>query len=164
MKILIFSDSHGSSSKMDSALDMHIDADIAIHLGDGTREFKLICESRPEIRSLFVCGNFEDPFGKDPLSSFVNEICGKRILITHGHSFSVKSGLGRLLQEAVHRKADIVLFGHTHVPLEKYVTEDVPYPIYLFNPGSISRPRDGHPSYGILDIRGSSVLFSIGHI
>lgn len=163
MKLLIFSDSHGDERKMDTAIRNHRDADVLIHLGDGSREFNILCGEHPEKQHICVCGNGEDPLGRDPLPALVTEIGGHRILITHGHRYSVKSSMDRLMEEAFRRNADIVLFGHTHVPLEKYITCG-PYPLWLFNPGSISRPIEGKGSYGILDIRKNGVLFSHAYI
>ena len=60
-------------------------------------------------------------------------------------------GLGSAARE---RSADIVLFGHTHLPYEAYIASDSEEEksVWLFNPGSMSKPREGKPSYGIIDI------------
>ena len=56
--------------------------------------------------------------------------------------------------------ADIVLFGHTHERLEKYIpTDDGGF--YLFNPGSIGGFK---PSYGIINIADSGILLSHGSL
>ena len=66
----------------------------------------------------------------------------------------VKGTLSALAAAARERGADIALFGHTHLRLERYLPpeRDGERPLWLFNPGSISRPREGRPSYGIIDI------------
>ena len=61
---------------------------------------------------------------------------------------------------AMDKNADIVLFGHTHTPELKYVSE-YEKPFYLFNPGSIG---SGKGSYGILTLtEGQEPLFSHGN-
>ena len=50
---------------------------------------------------------------------------------------------------AQQQQADIVIFGHTHVPLIEKIDK-----ITFINPGSISKPRllQGQKTYAILDI------------
>ena len=69
--------------------------------------------------------------------------------------YQVKYGLENIKSLARERKADIVLFGHTHTEYEEYVSDE--HPFYLFNPGSAS---DG---YGVLTLTENTVLFSCGH-
>ena len=57
------------------------------------------------------------------------EIQNKKILLTHGHRYRVKYGYDRLLSRAKEISADIVVFGHTHVPENTYIDN-----ILLFNP------------------------------
>lgn len=64
---------------------------------------------------------------------------------------------------ATENNADLVLFGHTHIPLERYIpTEDGGF--YIFNPGSIGRSFDGKSSYGIINITDKGILLSHGLI
>jgi predicted phosphodiesterase len=84
----------------------------------------------------------------------------------HGHTRGVKSGIGEAISAAVQRDADILLFGHTHQPLEKYIPvedstegEILKKPLRVFNPGSL-----GSGSFGLIDIRGKDVLMSHGSI
>lgn len=41
---------------------------------------------------------------------------GHHIFITHGHAYYVSMGEAHLQEEARRRGADIVMYGHTHVP------------------------------------------------
>ncbi len=84
-------------------------------------------------------------------------LLGKKIFLTHGDLYGVKYGTERLGYAAEERGADIVLFGHTHIPHEEYISAQKPY--YLFNPGSISSPSY---SYGIITLTESTVLLSHG--
>ena len=72
---------------------------------------------------------------------------GLLIFMTHGDGYQVKLTTGPLRRAAAQRGADLVLFGHTHSPYYAYTDG-----IYLFNPGSISSPRVGRPTYGLLVI------------
>jgi putative phosphoesterase len=69
---------------------------------------------------------------------------GKKIFITHGHMYNVKSTLYELANEAISQKADIVLFGHTHNRYSEYRDE-----IHFLNPGSL---HGYGASYGFVDI------------
>jgi len=41
--------------------------------------------------------------------------------------------------------AEIIILGHTHVPMERYLTDSV-----FLNPGSVGQPRDGNPDASFL--------------
>ena len=88
------------------------------------------------------------------------EVCGKKIVYTHGDLFGAKYGNGGLVSLAKEKGADIVLFGHTHSPLVEYISE-YEKPFYLFNPGSAGH-REG--SYGVITLsEGAEPLFSHGN-
>lgn len=61
-----------------------------------------------------------------------------------------------LLQFAEMTDADILVFGHTHIPMERKVKDHI-----FLNPGSVGQPRDGNPkaSYMILDTDERKVRF-----
>lgn len=149
MRLIVFSDTHGDINQVKRIAEMHPEADKYIFLGDGEDTVKafLSTQSRPFIS---VRGNC-DFYSKTPYST-VFECEGKRIACTHGHLFGVKSSLVRIKEFALANKADILLFGHTHVAHEEY--DDG---LYILNPGSAARPRFGNPSYGIVDITPSGI-------
>ena len=159
-KILIFSDSHGCARNLMRALEEHQNTyDFVFHLGDGIADL-------PPLQSETACvrGNYEDCFQQFrayPQELLLN-IAGKNILLCHGHQYHVKSTEAVLTQHAARKDADIVLYGHTHVPCQRYLSDDGRHkPLYVLNPGSISRPRDGRASYGVLEISTSGgVLLS----
>lgn len=170
MKILVVSDSHGRSSGIAKVLKMHQDAHYLIHLGDGIDDLKDL--STPDsIQMITVNGNREDGFfslKKAPPFSLL-EVLGKKLFICHGHRYNVNHSMQNLYLAAKEQDADIALFGHTHFKHNEYVppleTEDSQKGIYLFNPGSISAPRDDlFPSFGLIDIRESGILLSHGII
>ena len=171
MEFLIFSDSHGRTEGLELALKRQIKRpDGIFFLGDGVRDAE-----RLEIGNALlydVTGNC-DWFscfcgeGNAPTERTV-EMEGHRILMTHGHLFGVKSGVGGLLGHAVEVGADIVLFGHTHVPKERYLPRGseiggvtLEKPLYVLNPGSIGSARDGSgEGFATLELTQSGVSFN----
>ena len=170
MEILVLSDSHGRQNKIEEAVRVQIKKpDAVIFLGDGQRDIEYA--DIGDIPLYRISGNcdFGGMFGSDnAMETQTVEIGGKRIFITHGHRFGVKSTLTPLLSEAVSRDADIVLFGHTHEKCEGLLTDDnelglkIKKPLYIMNPGSIgSYPYD----FGVITIdREGRVLLSHGSL
>lgn len=157
MRIVVFSDSHNDFFSLKEVMRVQATAEAFIHLGDGRKEFEYICTNYPFKIMRCVTGNCD--WGMPGEISDTLAVEGKKILFTHGHTFGVKSGLDKLKSYARGIKADIVLFGHTHDALELY--EDG---IYYMNPGSISNPRYGKPSYGTVDITNAGVVTSIVYL
>lgn len=169
MKIVIFSDSHGHTANMFEAADMHRDADCFIHLGDGRRDADLL-QTRMEKSVLSVYGNcdglFLHPSAEPPFT--VADFDSVKVFLCHGHTYSTPDNI---LLSAEEKGADIAMFGHIHRPIREYIPSEGENgrPIWLFNPGSISKPREGKPSFGILEIRKNhsgknDILLSHGYI
>ena len=159
MELLVFSDSHGRSDAMYNVLLRQVKKpDGVIFLGDGLRDAEML---ENEIPWYMVKGNC-DWFGGERPDEIVMALGGHRVLMTHGHNYGVKNGLGKLLMHALNVGADVVMFGHTHQPYLHTITETaqgktLENPIYLFNPGSI-----GSGSFGTLTLRPDLVFFSHG--
>ena len=77
-----------------------------------------------------------------------------RVLIAHGHTMGVKTGLLRAQYRALEQNADLLLFGHTHVPLVDASAQPM-----LLNPGSIGDPR--RPTYGVLECKDGKIIPSV---
>lgn len=162
MKCLCFSDSHGSTLGIKRALDTHPDAEVIFFLGDGLSDIEIFIRDRSRA-FLAVRGNCDRDFTLGDLTVKKTDsinIEGRRIVFTHGDLYGVKYGLDGVKKLAYDTNADIVLFGHTHQPLEEYVSTDESG-FYLFNPGSIGGYT---PSYGIINISESGILLSHGSI
>ncbi|MCX8129389.1 MAG: metallophosphoesterase [Clostridia bacterium] len=147
MKILVLSDTHGDTDKAEEAIRTESDVDLIIHLGDYFRDAQKLSGIFPQIPIEYIYGNSDFMIG-DVAAEKVLEYKGKRILITHGHRYSVKWDYDKLHRKAEEMKVDMILFGHTHiadtVKKGKYI---------LVNPGSISDPRDDNSqSYAIINI------------
>lgn len=164
-KMLIFSDSHGRTAAMREILDMHRNSlDCVAFLGDGAADFELLrsyCDFPCNFIS--VRGNCDIGCDEIPQERFI-DFYGYKIYMTHGHNFGVKSGLERLEYKCRELCADVGLFGHTHYRNETYLPAENGYEkqLILFNPGSISKPNDGKPSFGLLTLLGGSILLSHG--
>lgn len=145
MNILVLSDSHSRRGMIEEAVLRQIKKpDAIIFLGDGLRD--IISADIGDIPIYSVAGNCDagSVFFDNSTPIEQNLVIGdKRIFFTHGHKYGVKSTLSPLLCDGVKRGADIILFGHTHMPFEKVITSDNDYgiktdkDIYIMNPGSI---------------------------
>lgn len=143
MKVLVISDTHGNVSRAFIAHTLSEPVDAIIHLGDGSADADMLREAL-DIPVINVAGNC-DP-GSNAPRELVWECEGKRILLTHGDAYQVKSGLARLRQRAEEIGADAVLFGHTHQGLlEKHSG------LLLVNPGALAN-QGHHRSYAVLII------------
>lgn len=167
MELLILSDSHGRADRITEALSLQRRAPDGIcFLGDGLRDTEALSfEETPlyAVRGNCDWGSFFEDADTERLLFFE----GHTLLLTHGHPYGVKSGEGALISRAAALGADIVLFGHTHTPLEQTVPKGsvidgtaLLRPMYLFNPGSIG--YEGF--FGTLLLKGDTVLFSHGRV
>lgn len=146
MRILVFSDSHGSTSGMRDALIDHPEADMIIHLGDGERDLEHLSQHIGSKRVVQVCGNC-DFYSQLPQNEII-EVSGRKIFCSHGHTEFVKHGTQYFIEKAKSLGARIALYGHTHESVTAY--DDG---LYVMNPGSI---RMGE--YGAIDISPSGIM------
>ena len=130
MLIAVISDSHANRSSIEKVKKKISNADILLFLGDGERDLEEITEGfNGEVYA--VRGNC-DISGLYPEERVI-EIQGKRIFMCHGHRYGVKYGYNSIFYRGKEVGADIVLFGHSHIPIIE--EEDG---LILMNPGSIS--------------------------
>lgn len=128
LKILVFSDSHRSRSGMYQAIDAH-QPDQVIHLGDLMSDVEDISYEYSSIPFCMVPGNC-DGWTTSPAIKLIT-LAGKTVLLSHGHLWGVKSGYEGAIAQAVKAGADILLFGHTHVPY----CEQLDTGLWVMNPG-----------------------------
>ncbi len=146
MKVLVVSDTHGKNHYLIDTVNRVNPIDLLIHLGDfeGGEEYiktNIACPVE------FVSGN-NDFFNGLPGDKIIN--IGKyRVLLTHGHRYGVNVSTAGILETARRNGVDIVMFGHTHVPLI-----DVTGDIWAINPGSLALPRQSGrvPTFIIMDL------------
>lgn len=149
MRIGIVSDTHGSFQNLVQAVGEMGPIGLLLHAGDGARDVdRLRGKGRFEIES--VRGNCDFGPYREELAFPVE---GRRILLTHGHAYGVKTGLLRLQLRGAEWQADIVVYGHTHVPDNSYANG-----LRLVNPGSLSQARGGlYPTYAVMEIAGERI-------
>lgn len=150
MKILIFSDSHGNTQALMNAV-FDTAPQLILHLGDYERDCAAVRKAYPDICLRAVRGNGDLRGAEPDYDEFLIE--GKRIFMTHGHLYGVKTGLDSLLNAGFLRGADIILFGHTHIPFNRNYDG-----LLLLNPGSIGL---GAKTYAVLDIEHGAVKSQI---
>lgn len=141
MKLIAFSDSHGDHMPMIQALRKHRNAEVVIFCGDGHNDIREVQKSFPDKMYLTVKGNC------DWCCEFANvqtiTLCGKKLLITHGHIQRVKESMMQLTYFGNQENADIVVFGHTHQQVTFLESKMI-----LMNPGSIGY----NEQYSTIDI------------
>lgn len=165
MKCLCFSDSHGYIGLMQRALRLHPDAEVVFFLGDGLSDVEYLMAANPNRAFIMVRGNCDPRSLSLSRGIKVTEsvtLLGKKITLTHGHEYDAKFGTHNLLKLAEQTDSDLVLFGHTHTPCEKYFTLPSGKGVYLFNPGSASEGYSSAPSFGIITLTERDILLSHG--
>jgi hypothetical protein len=151
LRILVVSDTHRDRGALLRAVLRHPEAGVVIHLGDGAEEAAEMGRRFPKKRFLQVRGNCD--WGSTLPDEGLATLAGRRIFYTHGHIYRVKYSLEEAKSAARQHKADVLLFGHTHVPLTAYENG-----LYLMNPGSLQ----GHGgTYGTLDITPAGIVTNI---
>lgn len=154
MRVVVISDSHGHGSVVDRIIRREAQAEAIIFLGDVTGDIEDFTYEYTDKKFYIVSGNC-DMFSSYPYTA-VAKFDGVNVFITHGHTLGVKHGLGGLISAARQSECQIALYGHTHVSNIKY--EDG---LYIVNPGSCARSREGGNSYAVIDIRDNGILTSI---
>ncbi|MBE6589073.1 MAG: YfcE family phosphodiesterase [Ruminococcaceae bacterium] len=167
MELLIFSDSHGRADAMRRAMKLQVsDVHAVCFLGDGLFDAEALDTGRAMLWAVRGNCDWGASWSEYPTERLI-DLAGHRLLLTHGHTFGVKSGCGALLSHAAQVGADIVLFGHTHEPVSLCVDAGetvggctLERPMYLFNPGSVGQGG----SFGTLCLSESTVLLSHGRL
>ncbi len=149
MKVLIVSDTHGRNHCLIDTINRVSPIDLLIHLGDFENGEEYI-KSMTNCPVEFVSGNndFFNGLPKDKLITI-----GKyKVFLTHGHRYGVNNNTRSIIETAKNHKADIVMFGHTHVPMI-----DISDSIWTINPGSLAFPRQSGrvPTFIIMDLDAS---------
>ena len=145
MRILVISDSHGRNDDIEGVLKQVGDIDMMIHCGDVERGDSYIREIA-DCPVVMVAGN--NDYYLDLPSEEEVRIGDYKVLVTHGHGYYVNSGVDYLREHALEYGYDVVMYGHTHVPLLEQVEG-----VIVLNPGSLSYPRQAgrEPSYIIME-------------
>ncbi len=151
LRLLVLSDSHRDYFALVRALRLHREADAVFFLGDGEEDFL-----SPGVQALLTDKKVTALAGNCDLYSLLPKeelvlLGGKRIFALHGHTRFVKHGFAMLEEEAEKRRADLVLYGHTHVPRTAYQNG-----VHYLCPGSIHAG-----DYGMVDITDAGEILCI---
>lgn len=147
MKIAVLSDSHNGIG-FGKFLTMCEKCDVIVHCGDGDRD-------KEDLQNVFsgkvytVRGNC-DYFGFDEEIFYAENF---KVLALHGHAYGVKTDLGLLRTYAEKIGADIVLYGHSHIPSADWIDGRL-----FVNPGSVSKPQRGYnATYCMIEIKNGKI-------
>lgn len=144
MKIGVLSDTHNAKVYIDKAIPYLEECDLIIHAGDNFSDSKYI-HNMTNIDIMAVKGNCDFDNVEEELFF---EVEGKNIFLCHGDAYDIKYGMGTIESRAKKIGADIVVFGHTHMPTN--IEKDG---ILYINPGSLALPRGvDYRSFLILNI------------
>ena len=153
MKIIVVSDTHGSYRNFKRILQINRDADIVVHCGDSRNELDELRLEFPDKFFYAVRGNCDFFTDLPNVECFTVERVS--FMVTHGHLYNVKYGLGELEKAAREMGVDVVLFGHTHISCDEYRDG-----LRLFNPGSAGYGR----SFGVIEVKDGQVLSNIARL
>ena len=147
MKILIVSDTHGRDDEFDKVLETEKPFDMLVHCGD-VEGREIYIEVAAGCPCHIVTGN--NDFFSDLPREEEFRLGRHKVFLTHGHYYGVSRDLRDLVDEALSRECDIVMFGHTHKPL--FETRSG---VAVINPGSLSYPRQigRQPSNAVMDLK-----------
>ncbi|WP_242975163.1 YfcE family phosphodiesterase [Anaerovirgula multivorans] len=148
LKVVVLGDSHRDTSSIDMIGDVLKEAELVIHNGDNYKDLVYI-QDHYNPNAIGVRGNcdLEESVAEERLEIIED----KRVFITHGHRYGVKYGLSGIFYKGKELKADLVIFGHSHMPVN--LIEDG---MVLLNPGSVSLPRGNSTrSFASLEIKDS---------
>lgn len=131
----------------------HIDC--LMHLGDGVKDVEFL-EAASDIPVYAVAGNCD--FAGGYPAQLTVELGGRKIFLTHGHTFNVRNSARLLINNAIKHGYDITLFGHTHVSEVFAEGKHV-----FMNPGSTCYPRGPHgfATCGVIELRDGEIFPSL---
>lgn len=149
MKILVASDTHYSIQNLLLAFEKE-KPDKIFHLGDVMGK-DLEIEAITQVPLTVVRGNCDMDISLP--SEVTEEVGAHRAFLTHGHYYGVGNDpleWNRIIEAAKEKKADMILFGHTHVPNLTLGYQGMT----IMNPGSLTSPRQKNQkfTYGIIKI------------
>ena len=152
MKLIVFSDSHRELDHMRDVIDRE-KPDYVFHLGDHDYDMATLEREYPLLPVVKVCGNCD---GRTDTAQTAVVTLGKtRFFLCHGHTLGVKYDMTRAIYAALEQKADVLLYGHTHVAAAEQIRG-----LYVLNPGSCG--YDARPSYGYFILNSSGRIADWG--
>ncbi len=154
MKMIVISDTHHDIDAIRRILPIINECDTLVHLGDCNDDILKIEHELNVKEIVYVRGNC-DYVMRSP-EFVVKEWGGAKFFFTHGHRYRVDSSLLDVTYAALENECNYVFYGHTHI-----ADLDRNYGVELINPGSVSRPRAGYPSYAIVEKKDGKIFTNI---
>ena len=148
MRILLLSDTHNDTNRIDTILEQCGKVDQIIHCGDVERDAEYMSYVVPDLTPILSVSGNNEWYAEKPYQS-VQEFGGIRFYITHGHTERVKAGYDGLLRRAREHECQMVLYGHTHKKTDETIDG-----IRLINPGAVCYPSC---SYALLTIKNKNL-------
>lgn len=146
MKIGIISDTHGDMISIEKAIPYLEKCDLIIHAGDYVDDAEYI-HYATDVEVKCVKGNC-DSYSSNIDYELTFSVKNKKFFVCHGHYYDVKMGINLLYKFAKDNDINVVVFGHTHVPIYKTIED-----IIFINPGSLAFPRGkSNKTFGVLTI------------
>lgn len=147
MKIGITGDTHGDIACLRKLVQLAPPVEQWLHTGDYAKDAAVLgkLSGLPLLKVLGNCDYDSQEANIDEI--FVVE--GFKIWLTHGHRYMGHTHIEELVWWAKQLEVDLVIYGHTHIPMCKYYGDKL-----LINPGSPARPRGGSkPSFAVLTLK-----------
>lgn len=132
LRVLIISDTHARDDIMIRVLKDVGSFDVLIHAGDMEGSdvlYEELTSALPGVSYYSVAGN--NDFFTDSPSVLEFELpcisasgsASPRVFLTHGHRYHIDDGYREICEEAHRRGAQILICGHTHVPVAAYARD-----------------------------------------
>lgn len=181
-RLLVISDTHGEAELLESiVLEFGENSDALVFCGDGFCDIAAILEKAaldrrlresipPVIASVRGNGDADQyavlipdpeteeaapPHNLHAPTRILFRAAGRTVLVVHGHAHGVAEGTGLLAASADTMDADLIFYGHTHIPLYEESG-----PTLIINPGSCARPRGGYPpTFAVVSFPGTTERF-----
>ena len=138
MKIVVLSDTHmpKKAKQLPERLLQELPgADVIIHAGDWqTLDVYEQLNTFAPVHGVYGNVDGEEIKAQFPYKQIL-EFEGRRIGLIHGHG-EKKTTEKRVVEAFKDEALDVIIFGHSHLPLVRYVNKTM-----LFNPGSVTDKR-----------------------
>lgn len=149
MRVGVFSDSHGDTQALDDLLEKMGYVDAVCFLGDVARDADHLAQrlaAMPNHPPLYAVRGNNDYYACQLPWDVLIDLDGMTAYLTHGHRAAGELGL---VYRAMECGAQIVLFGHTHVPYCEWQQG-----VLMLNPGSAGNYcRGGRARASLLEIK-----------
>lgn len=150
MKIVVTGDTHmlSKGKQLPARLLRELETtDLIIHAGDWSsmEVYHMLAKYGP-VKGVYGNVDGEEMMEKFPFKEMLT-VKGYRIGVVHGHG-DKKTTEKRALEAFSGDEADVIIFGHSHIPMIRYFKK-----ILLLNPGSPTDKRAlPHYSFAVLEI------------